>query len=690
MNRFYWLFFGVAVLLSSCGGAKRAKEIASTIAQIEKMPCTDPQKIISIDREHVYDLSGYADEGDGDPFRLFDENAFVDPRTESKFSENYIPVSNPQPKEHPQIYFSKNTGSRIVTDLRVPFRLSDVYIYDKSLSSDSVWIYTGDMKHWKLKAALETRREPGAWGWRKFSIDDSSQFVMIRFSSWESNITEMVLYGCPYKTIPLLIPPGYSGPRLPKKTMKEFVGANYVWEQEPQWIKPFHYSRLYSFALDYDNDTVHAYPNIQYNMLHYGPWDEKKRSYHFLTDDLQKENNGVLWLDLMGGSTALTKKGFGNPYFPMNEVGMDPEDPASYARHANMLWHMAAFFGKTKVDTNLLSLSHAPRQTGRGTISLFENGNETNAPWAGDQYWPPTAYFALSTADYDGDEKRLGARTGIINADPESKLMTCGMVELDTNRVRIYKFLCNQLRGDQAFVWKGGIQYHHYSNKKNQAITPEEDSLRWRLSKVRDATYRIQPGVECILGENGYDKSRFSSQAAPLIPGLTASESQGIFIMRSINAAAFSGFDAYILFWLRDPAGEDNHEKFLSCGLLGPDGKGGTKVYPGWFYISTFVNRLGNYTADSILSEKGNVWVYRYRNKSAPDSVAYFVYSPTKNGTHVKGYSLKTGNAAGVAEEIYLSNDAVSGESIYKQYSKGEVKVDVEEKPKLILMREKN
>lgn len=215
MGRYSYLFFASIIFLSSCGENQEKNDIARTSSSFEKSACDIPQKIISIDRNHVYDLSGYADEGGGDPFCLFDENAFVDPKNENKSAENFIPVSNPQPGKHPRIYFPGNMGSRIVADLMVPFRLSEVYLYDKSLSSDSVWIYTGDMRHWKLKAALETRRDPGSWGWRKFLLDDSSQFVMIRFSSWESNITEMVLYGCPYHAIP--VTSTYAGTGFPGK-----------------------------------------------------------------------------------------------------------------------------------------------------------------------------------------------------------------------------------------------------------------------------------------------------------------------------------------------------------------------------------------------------------------------------------------------------------------------------------------
>src|SRR5882724_10024162 len=370
---------------------------------------------------------------------------------------------------------------------------------------------------------------------------------------------------------------------------------------------------------------------------------------------------------------------------PVTSIGMDPEDPLSYARHANMMWHLAAFFGNTRVDTNLLSLSHSPRQSGRGTMGLYENGNEEDTRWDGSRYCSPVEYFAQSSADYDGHESALGKSCGIINADSSSRLMTSGMIELDTNRLKVYKFLSSTLRKDKIFPWKGGIQYHHYSNRKNKAITPEEDSLRWRLTKVRECTYRIEPDVECFLGENGYDKSAASLQGTPLLPGLSASQSQGVLILRSINATAFSGFDAYILYWLKDGNPENDPRVYLTSGILRQMPDGSTRPYPGWFYISTFVNRLANYVADTILNEKGKLWIYKYRNQSSPDSVAYFIYCPTRNGTKLDAYPLKVGKTFDEAEEIYFADDAPAGTSTKRKVVNGILNIIVEEKPKLIM-----
>jgi hypothetical protein len=224
---------------------------------------------------------------------------------------------------------------------------------------------------------------------------------MVRFSNPQTEITEMVLYGCPLGKNSQALTSYPPKPARKKITMKDFLGVNYVVEYEPEWIRPFHYSRLYNFTLDFDNDTVHAYPNIQYNMLHYGSWDQGRKAYHFLIDDLEQVNQGNIWFSLRGVPMWMNNKGYSDRDRPVTLQGMDPEDPMSYGRHAEMMWHLAAFFGSKQTDTHRLSISHEPRRSGLGRMSVFENGNEEDAWWIGNKYCSPLDYFAQSSADFE-------------------------------------------------------------------------------------------------------------------------------------------------------------------------------------------------------------------------------------------------------------------------------------------------
>src|SRR5450432_264511 len=664
-------------ICTSCG-SKRRNQFPENSGDLQK---------ISISPNQVYDLSGYADEGGGNPYSLFDENAYVDPRYE-KAADSFVPVTNCQPTIHPAIYFHGNGGNRIVVDLRIPYSIREIYFFDRSLTADSFWIYTGSLKKWKKVASLITESQSGNRAWRKIILEEETRFVMVRFSSYETAITEMVFYGVPGGKIPqpdnFLLRKGFT-----KTALSQFLGVNYIMENEPRWLKPFHYSRLYNFALDFDNDSSRDESRVRFNMLHYGFYNKGKGKYIFNIDTLQNINNGNIWFSIRGVSKWMSDLGFSDKERPMNLPDLNPEDPSSYSRHAKMMWHLAAFFGHNQVDTFRLSLSHEPLLSGRGSMSIFENGNEEDANWVGNKYCSPLEYYAQSTADWDGDEGRVGDRYGIYNADPHSTLMMSGLIGLDTNRVKIYQFLSNNLRDDRNFIWRGGIQYHYYATNGVKGISPEEDSMRLKLSKVADCSFRIALGVKCFLGENGYDKSPVSRQATPVIPGLSASQSQAIMILRSVNAVFFSGFDAYILYWLRDGNPENDPRVYLTSGVLRtmPDGK--TKVYPGWFYISTLINQLGKYRPDKIIKESGNVWIYRYRHTEHPDSVAYFIYKPTVNGSRVVSFTLETGVKEGnMATKISFLDDSEIGKIERVSISEGRVELNIEEKPFLLLCKE--
>jgi hypothetical protein len=110
---------------------------------------------------------------------------------------------------------------------------------------------------------------------------------------------------------------------------------------------------------------------------------------------------------------------------------------------------------------------------------------------------------------------------------------------------------------------------------------------------------------------------------------------------------------------------------------------------PAWFYISTFVNTLGNYVADEIVSEKGKVWVYKYRNKISPDSVAYFIYCPTRNGTKYTNFHVRVGSIAGAeAREVSLQDNSSHGSVTRKKIVNGVVTLNVEERPKIVFVKE--
>ena len=695
-------YIGMAIVLFlSCGNG--INQSGNEQTKPVKFSCTSPQKITAIYKDYVYDLNGYEGVSGGTAFNLFDENALVDPKARIDGKNDIHPTTNPHPMLASSMYFPKNRGNRIVVDLRVSYKVSEVYLYDMARQSDSVWIYTGNMKNWKLKAAFTTKGDITQWGWRRLGIDDSTRYIMFRFNSWEANVTEAVLYGCPYGDVPKPPAQQYTGPRLAPKTLREFLGVNTYQGVPLKYMKPFYNIRQYTQADYIDDDSINEYPNQKFNIAAQGWWNGGVQDYTFFADSIAWYTKGRLWYSVLGVPKWMKKNGFDDRDRPITKAGMNTEDPLSYARHADMLWHLAALYGNVKIDTGLLQVYNpTPRYSGRNTMHIFENGNEVDANWVGDKYCNPVEYFAMSSADYDGHENKMGKRGGIKNADPTTELMMSGLMGVDTNRVRILDFLCKNLRSDQQFLWKAGVQYHYYSvNSKGRfpgegfasatrGTSPEEDLLRQKLTKVRNTTYRYAPGVECILGEYGFDKNQKSKVSTPLVKGYDQKQSQGIMLLRGINAVSFSGFDRLILYWIKDDYGEDQEAFFLSSGVLKQLDHGQYEPYASWYYISTLINNLGDYTPEKIISESGNVWTYKYRSKTAPDSVAYFVYCPTYNGTKVNGYELNVGKSAGsTATEISLKDNSETGSSNPLTISSGIIKINVTEAPRFILLKEK-
>ncbi|MEO5638902.1 MAG: hypothetical protein ABIR15_17345, partial [Chitinophagaceae bacterium] len=518
-------------------------------------------------------------------------------------------------------------------------------------------------------------------------VNQLSRYVMIRFNSYKPVISELVLYGNLQERIPA--ENTVHLPALPRPTLREFAGTNSYDFTPLHLMQPFSQVRLYQ-QLDYfDTDTVNAYPKNRLSLnINQKPALEQVRYY---TDSLHKMGNH-LWMSIRGMPIYMEKKGYNEKDKPVTVPGMDTEDPLSYGRHAKTFWNMAAMFGNTKIDTSLLDVNDTPRFSGLGLMDRFENGNEEDGYWT-QYYWTPMDYFAVSSADYDGDEGRLGAKHGLHTADSASKLMTSGMIQLDTNRVKTLYFLCRQLRKDKKFIWEGGVQYHYYSNavpnnlqSPTRGISPEEDHLRQKLVKVRAFHDRLLPGVPLILGENGYDRSQHSWQRTPLLPGHTEGQSQGIMCIRSLMAAFMSGFDGYNQYMMRSATNDENAGgPYATSGMIG--GPTNKVIYPLWYYWSTFIKALGDYQPDSVVTETGKVWIYRLKNRLNPAKKAVILFSPTTNGSLVKNFSLKLENFNNqYVTIINLAENNPSGSAQTEKIEKNTVHFDVGEAPVIVIM----
>lgn len=657
------------VLLSAAIGIIHLATIAWNRHGRATAALSNSPKITGISRDFMYDLSGSEAAGLGDAMKLFDETD--DPRSHP-FN---TPSTSPLPTLGGDKFFPKGKGLRIVIDLRGVYALDELYWFDKSLESDSVWLYTGDMQHWSPAVAYKTVGSPDGWRWQVFPLHAQSRYVMVRFNSRKSVITEMALYGRRQKSVAVNADrpeehlPIAIGHRPAQPTLREFAGTN-TFDFAPAYLlAPFHQTRVYQLLQWYDADTVHAYPD-----------NEVKLPDGLLpfADSIRRQGNRC-WLSIRGLPLWMDKKGMNEHDKPVTQPGMDTEDPLSYGRHAKTYRILARLLGKTKT----------------GLMDRFENGNEEDGWWT-DYYWTPVDYFALSSADYDGHEGKLGPERGLKAGDAQCRLLMSGMVQLDTNRVRTLKFLCEQLRRDKKFIWEGGVQYHYYSTNSNsiaqmptRGISPEEDHLREKLARVRAFQDRLLPGIPLILGENGYDRSQESRQRTPLLKGYNEAESQGIMVLRSLMATFMAGFDGYNQYMLRDAtANPQATGPYASSGLI--SGPGRNEPFPAWHYWRLAMQLLGDYRPDSVISESGAVWVYRLRHRDHPDSLAYWLVSPTSNGAVVKNFRLLTGlNDNHPFKEITFAGGGTTGQLISGTAGRGFIDLNVSESPTIVFLRSK-
>jgi hypothetical protein len=107
-----------------------------------------------------------------------------------------------------------------------------------------------------------------------------------------ADIKEMILYGCPAAPVPPTAPATYQGQRLPKKTIREFLGVNMYNSLPMEWLQPFSMVRMYTIANTFDMDT-NDYPANNISIARYGYLYQQTSFRHF-SDDLQSEEANVV------------------------------------------------------------------------------------------------------------------------------------------------------------------------------------------------------------------------------------------------------------------------------------------------------------------------------------------------------------------------------------------------------------
>jgi len=407
------------------------------------------------------------------------------------------------------------------------------------------------------------------------------------------------------------------------------------------------------------------------------------------------------WDSFFSGLQAMGVSGFpavqgGAPW--VSNSAVPPADgtataAASYIAHGDTMFQIAARWGSVKVPDAMLKLEPGQtRSSGLGTVEYFEDFNEEdNAKgFTGD------VFAAMASADYDGDQSRLGPTIGIKNADPNAKLVMGGLSGAygsgDTWINAITKFL------DAARAWsttnRAGafpadvINVHYYSfgpGAPAPALSPEDDQVQAKLAAV--VAYRDQnlPGKPVWWTEFGYDTYDSSPLHAPALGANSAFIVQGQWLVRDLLAALAAGVERATLFELDDtctPPASDCDTQFATSGLLtDPD----SAPKPAWYFLASFRARLQTMVyGGEVASGQADVKIARFSDTKSGGG-ALVVWAPTSNATVHSGYSLALPAGAPSAKAIALADKQQDGVETPLTPMGGAVTLDVSETPTIVL-----
>jgi len=374
----------------------------------------------------------------------------------------------------------------------------------------------------------------------------------------------------------------------------------------------------------------------------------------------------------------------------------DPTQPASYAAHADHLFQYAARYGGTVVGKSLLKDDAGnpwafpePTLTGQKEIRYFENGNEVDATWilpGGAPLESATAMAANCSADYDGDQGRMGPTFGIKQADPTAKMVLAGMSQ-GGNPTAALAYLQGIL--DWSNTHRGGsvpfdvINLHNYNVGTTSGVSPESTNLVATMKKFtawRDAN---MAGKEVWVTEFGFDTNSASPLGVPTIGPNSNFIVQGQWILRSMLAMLEAGIDRAYIYWLADQAcGAYCADMFNTCGLIDVNNQRKAAYY----MVNAFRSRLATmrYAAE-VTSGNANVDIVSFADTHGPGG-AYVLWAPTSNATVVNGYSLPVPAAATTATQVLLVDQQLTGTASPLTIMGGAVTVDVSETPTLVIL----
>jgi hypothetical protein len=481
---------------------------------------------------------------------------------------------------------------------------------------------------------------------------------------------------------------GSGGSAVKGTMMRDFTGSNANIGDDPKNLTPIGWVRDYHnwgwICDNYANSP--AYPNMLYTFNlpeNDWSWDDHYKAY---------KDAGVEAFPAVQGGVPWIANG-GAPPVPN---GDDKTAAASYIAHGDTMFQIAARYGSTMVDASKLKLrADQTKLSGLGYVKYYENFNEQDnaSGFTGD------VFAAMSSADYDGDQKRLGATIGIKNADPNAKLVmgglsgrypTTGWVQSITDFLDAMRTWSTAHRGGDFPADVINVHLYSFSSDSQHqpAPSPEDDHVKDKLAAI--TAYRDQhlPGKELWWTEFGYYTQQQSNLRAPPLGSNSEFIVQGQWIIRDFLAGLAAGFDKATMFELDDTCditmpSQDciPSQQFTTCGLI--DGKGNKKA--SWYFVATFNARLATMVFDKeVDSGDPDVMVYRFKDTKSGGG-AYVAWAPTSSAKVVSAYPLAVGAAKAVTA-VALVDKQQNGTETKLTPAGGKAKLDVSETPTIVLV----
>lgn len=671
--------------------------------------------------------------------RFFDAMGHVDPRYKTGLFDSLyrgdttyaMPYRN-QSDWSPKANFGKNgfnyagnrglrqiwdfTGFKDFTDLSHRVFIDSIFAYTNTFDGgDTLFFYNWDTvmasnsPHNRLKylrrpdslltpIAILVTSANNTKTWVKCGLNINIRYLLVMTHTRQrtgyvtyADFPEMCIYGNRFtysSSDPGIRPDRYTGPLPAKRTVKEFVGGTEGSGIDTTVLAYDGLVRIYQTIGYKDKQAINSsnIAAITYDATQFS--DINDRYYrHF-------KNNGKRQWTAWKGSSQYLGGVSGKSYFDIpniNEMNLDPEDPASWTRSGNFYYNNAAKFGSVAVPSaNTQWINDAGFPNGQNVTSIEENGNEIE-----NEGITVIGYAVKSWVDVDGYENTVGlsGKTGMWTADPNMKLMMAGFTYLDSNRVNCLAFMSKIFRDDGKFVWSY-VQGHHYPRTYYATVkqvptveeqigqkgeSPEKDGTAVRLDAWQRAGYNVLNGdttIKFILGEIGYDNfstappdanalnTPWTTGGTPIIPGLDSVQSKAVIMLRLEAAIMSSGIDGYTEFNIHNEVfGNNNVFKLFSTSGRTTGGNSAPVKYPWYWYRAGFYNYNGNYRVDSVWSNTGEgLYVVRWRHKTQTDSLCLEVWKGSYNGSTLTSQVIPMGMPLGsTASKVVLSFTSPTG-----------------------------